>query len=49
MKKDHLASNEYPCHSKIKKDAKQISTAKTRSRLKRELFREKKLAMNPNL
>jgi hypothetical protein len=37
MKKDHLASNDYPCHSKIKKSAKKISTKNTRNRLKRDL------------
>lgn len=42
MKKDHLASNDYPCHSKIKKSAKKISTQNTRNRLKRETSKQVK-------
>ena len=41
MKKQHLASNDFPCHSKVKKGAKRISVRNMRNRLKRELEKEK--------
>ena len=40
LSKDHLEKNEYPCHSKVKKDGKKICTKKLRSLLKRKLKKE---------
>ncbi len=41
LKKDHLGpGNDYPCHRRIKKSAKRISSKSTRNRAKRSLNRD---------
>ena len=38
MKKNHIGShNDYPCHRRVKGDAKRISTSNVRAKLKRDL------------
>ena len=37
MKKNHLEGNDYPCHRRIKKDAKRLSSKKTRRIAERNL------------
>lgn len=38
--KEHREGNDYPCHSKVKKDSKKICTKRLRTRLKRNLKKD---------
>lgn len=41
MKKQHIGNhNDYPCHSRVKKHAKSISSKRTRRVLERETKKE---------